>query len=89
MFARIKILMTNTSTPYHRGDMMNASGHGYATYDKRIYQLTQDARKTTFSYPQCIGYHACATLDHCREKEMCKPNHGLFVVITMVPNACN
>lgn len=51
MFARMKILMTNTSTPYHRGDMMNALGHGYAMHDKRIYQPTQDARKTIFSYP--------------------------------------
>ena len=57
MFARIKILMTNTSTPYHKGDMMNASGHGYAMHDKRIYQLTQDTQKTTLSYPQCIGHH--------------------------------
>ena len=45
MFVRMKILMSRTSTPYHRGDMMNASGHGYAMHDKRIYQLTQDAPK--------------------------------------------
>ena len=38
MFARIEILMVNTSTPYHRGDMMNESRHGYAMHDKRIYQ---------------------------------------------------
>jgi len=43
MFARMKILMTNTSTPYHRGDMMKALGHEYAMHDKRIYKLTQDA----------------------------------------------
>jgi len=36
---------------------MNASGHGYAMHDKRIYQLTQDTQKTTLSYPQCIGHH--------------------------------
>jgi len=38
MFTRIEILMANTSTPYHRGDVMNESGHGYAILDKRIYQ---------------------------------------------------
>jgi len=43
MFARMKNLMTNTSTPYHRGDMMNASGHGYSMHDKHIYQMMQDA----------------------------------------------
>ena len=57
MFAGMKILMANTSTPYHKGDMMNASGHGYAMHDKRAYQLTQDARKTISSYSRCIGYH--------------------------------
>ena len=40
---RMKNLMTNTSTPYHRGDMMNASGHGYSMHDKHIYQMMQDA----------------------------------------------
>ena len=64
-------LRTKTITPYHRGDMMNALGHGYAMHDKHIYQPAQDARKTIFSYPPCIGHH------------------GLFAVITMVPNACN
>ena len=38
MFSRIEILMTNTSTPYHRAGMMNESRHGYAMHDKRIYQ---------------------------------------------------
>ena len=89
MTTRMEILMTNTSTLYHKGYMMNESGHGYAMHDKCIYQLTQDTRKTTFCYQQCIGYHVHVTLDHRREKEMYKPNHGLFVVITMVPNACN
>ena len=50
---------------------MNALGHGYAMHDQHIYQPAQDARKTIFSYPPCIGHH------------------GLFAVITMVPNACN
>ena len=57
MFARTKNPMINTLTPYHRGDMMNASGHGYAMHEKRIYQMTQHTRKTIFSYPQCIGHH--------------------------------
>ena len=42
---------------YHRKDMMKASGRGYAMHDKRIYQPTEDARKTIFSYPPCIGHH--------------------------------
>ena len=62
MFARMKILITNTSTPYHRGHMMNASGHDYAMHDKRIYQLTQDTRKTILSYPQCIRHHGLFTV---------------------------
>ena len=49
MFARMEILMANTSTPYHKGDMMNETGHGYVMHDKHIYQLdTRGLKDHTF-----------------------------------------
>ena len=57
MFAGMKVLMTNTSTPYHRGGMMNASGLVYAMHDKICLSTDTRARKTIPSYLQCIGYH--------------------------------
>ena len=50
MFARMEILMTNTSTPYYRRNMMNESGHGYAMHDKRIYQTNTKLPKDHFFY---------------------------------------
>jgi len=51
MFARMKVLMTNTSTPYHRGDMMNASGHVYAMNEKMHLSTDTKVWKTILSYP--------------------------------------
>ena len=50
MFARIEIFMANTSTPYHRGDMMNNQGIVMLCMTNIFIKLTQDARKTSLSY---------------------------------------
>ena len=50
MFARMKIVMINTSTPYHRGGMMNALENDYAMHDKMRLPMDIRVQKTIPSY---------------------------------------
>ena len=58
MFARIKIVMINTSTSCHRRGMMNVARDVYAMHDKTTHSSTDTrVQMTILSYLQCIGYH--------------------------------
>ncbi|KAG5046509.1 hypothetical protein JHK86_015915 [Glycine max] len=50
-----KILMTNTSTPYHRGGIMNASGHVYAMHDKCVYLQTHELGRPSLRTNNALG----------------------------------
>ena len=59
------------STPYHRGDMMNESGHGYAMHDTRIYQT--DTRRSK-DHPFLLTMHlvpcSCNSRSSSRERNI-------------------
>jgi len=66
MFAGMKVLMTYMSTPYHKGGMMNASGHLHAMRDKCVYLWTQELGR-----PSLLTYNALGIMVHLQSLPWC------------------
>jgi len=71
MFAGMKVLMTNTSTPYHRGGMMNAPRHVHAMRDKCVYLRIQELER-----PSLLTHNALGIMVHLQSLPRC-PMHAI------------
>jgi len=81
MFVGMKVLMTNMSTTYHRGCMMNASGHVYAMRDKRVYlQIQKLGRPQELGRTSLLSHNVLGIMVRLQSLPWC-PMHAIKKVM--------